>query len=57
LLPVDAPDGNAAEARTPDSSVTVALTAGVPRESRISRALITKMVDCDALILYPFEGL
>src|SRR5690554_2389707 len=41
--PVDAPDGTAARPITPDSSKTSASTVGLPRESRISRA-ITSMI-------------
>ena len=36
-LPVDAPEGTAARAEMPLSSVTSTSTVGLPRESRISR--------------------
>ncbi len=37
-MPVDAPDGTAAEPVAPPSRVTVTVIVGLPRESRISRA-------------------
>src|SRR5579862_1592677 len=37
--PVDAPDGTAARPLTPDSRTTSASMVGLPRESRISRAM------------------
>src|SRR5574343_254719 len=47
---VDAPDGTAARPITPDSSRTSASTVGLPRESRISRAMMSTM----ALMVRPF---
>ena len=42
---VDAPEGTAARPISPDSSNTSTSTVGLPRESRISRALISLMID------------
>src|SRR4029077_20743831 len=39
LEPVDAPEGTAARPLMPDSSTTSASIVGLPRESRISRAM------------------
>src|SRR5690554_4105844 len=39
--PVDAPDGTAARPMAPDSSKTSHSTVGLPRESRISRPIIS----------------
>jgi hypothetical protein len=41
--PVDAPEGTAARPLMPDSSTTSASTVGLPRESRISRAMTSTM--------------
>ena len=41
--PVDAPEGTAARPDTPDSSTTSASMVGLPRESRISRAMTSTM--------------
>ena len=41
--PVDAPEGTAARPETPDSSATSASIVGLPRESRISRAMTSTM--------------
>src|SRR4051794_35071385 len=41
--PVEAPDGTAARPDTPDSSTTSASMVGLPRESRISRAMTSTM--------------
>jgi len=49
-LPVDAPEGTAALALWPDSSVTSTSTVGLPRESRISRPKTEAML----LMMAPF---
>src|SRR5271168_649498 len=47
--PVDAPEGTAARPLMPDSSTTSASMVGLPRESRISRAMTSTM----ALMISP----
>ena len=47
LVPTEAPDGTAALPKTPDSNNTSSSTVGLPRESRISRAITSTI----ALIL------
>jgi hypothetical protein len=41
VVPVEAPDGTAARPKAPLSSVTSTSTVGLPRESRISRPVMS----------------
>ena len=50
FLPVDAPEGTAARPSAPLSSVTSTSTVGFPRESKICRALISRITLIVALL-------
>src|SRR4051812_16148995 len=55
--PVDAPEGTAARPDTPDSRTTSASMVGLPRESRISRAMTSTMALMKGIPLIGYEWL